>query len=230
MDRSWTKTHEKHTLACFHPNSNLEVSGIERFFISKHLLFSINKASKSMKWRFRSRGVWPSVLSFPYQVALLNGVVMGGGTGISVHVTFRVATENSVSFFCISCGTVPWITAKKVVVRREVVGYNVKAPLIVIVIFVGMSIHQQWFTWVGSVYMCIGRRRILTSAFISLKPLAIISILYVHEFSKSDLMRASCQLFAMPETAIGLHPDVGASYYLPRLPGHLGNFRLWLQG
>lgn len=26
----------------------------------------------------------------------------------------------------------------------------------------------------------------------------------------------------MPETAIALHPDVGASYYLPRLPGHLG--------
>ncbi|KAL2651438.1 hypothetical protein R1flu_019566 [Riccia fluitans] len=59
-------------------------------------------------------------------VALLNGVVMGGGTGISVHGTFRVATENS--------------------------------------------------------------------------------------------------LFAMPETAIGLHPDVGASYYLSRLPGHLGEY------
>ncbi len=29
-------------------------------------------------------------------------------------------------------------------------------------------------------------------------------------------------LFAMPETAIGLFPDVGASYFLPRLPGRLG--------
>jgi len=29
-------------------------------------------------------------------------------------------------------------------------------------------------------------------------------------------------LFAMPESAIGLIPDVGASYFLPRLPGALG--------
>jgi 3-hydroxyisobutyryl-CoA hydrolase len=57
-------------------------------------------------------------------VALLNGIVMGGGNGVSIHGKFRVATENT--------------------------------------------------------------------------------------------------LFAMPETAIGLHPDVGASYFLSRLPGHLG--------
>ncbi|XP_024384880.1 3-hydroxyisobutyryl-CoA hydrolase 1 isoform X1 [Physcomitrium patens] len=31
-------------------------------------------------------------------------------------------------------------------------------------------------------------------------------------------------LFAMPETAIGLHPDVGASYFLSRLRGHLGEY------
>jgi len=29
-------------------------------------------------------------------------------------------------------------------------------------------------------------------------------------------------LFAMPETAIGLFPDVGGSYFLPRLKGNLG--------
>ena len=31
-------------------------------------------------------------------------------------------------------------------------------------------------------------------------------------------------LFAMPETAIGLFPDVGGGYFLPRLTGKLGLF------
>lgn len=31
-------------------------------------------------------------------------------------------------------------------------------------------------------------------------------------------------LFAMPESAIGLFPDVGGSYFLPRLPGRIGIF------
>jgi enoyl-CoA hydratase len=31
-------------------------------------------------------------------------------------------------------------------------------------------------------------------------------------------------LFAMPETGIGLYPDVGGSFFLPRLPGELGMY------
>ncbi|KAK9202642.1 hypothetical protein WN944_017854 [Citrus x changshan-huyou] len=60
------------------------------------------------------------------QVSILNGIVMGGGAGVSIHGRFRVATENSV--------------------------------------------------------------------------------------------------FAMPETALGLFPDIGASYFLSRLPGFFGEY------
>ena len=31
-------------------------------------------------------------------------------------------------------------------------------------------------------------------------------------------------VFAMPETSIGLFPDVGGSFFLPRLDGSLGNY------
>ncbi|MCO5610949.1 hypothetical protein L7F22_065196 [Adiantum nelumboides] len=31
-------------------------------------------------------------------------------------------------------------------------------------------------------------------------------------------------VFSMPETTLGLHPDVGASYFLSRLPGYLGEY------
>ena len=64
-----------------------------------------------------------ATLSKPY-VAVLDGITMGGGAGVSVHGTFRIATENT--------------------------------------------------------------------------------------------------LFAMPECGIGLIPDIGGSYFLPRLPGKLG--------
>ncbi|GKV06211.1 hypothetical protein SLEP1_g18121 [Rubroshorea leprosula] len=60
------------------------------------------------------------------QVSILNGIVMGGGSGLATHGRFRVATENSV--------------------------------------------------------------------------------------------------FAMPETALGLFPDIGASYFLSRLPGFFGEY------
>jgi enoyl-CoA hydratase/carnithine racemase len=31
-------------------------------------------------------------------------------------------------------------------------------------------------------------------------------------------------MFAMPETAIGFFPDIGATFFLPRLPGHVGTY------
>ena len=45
----------------------------------------------------------------------------------------------------------------------------------------------------------------------------------------SDRVVAETALLAMPETAIGFVPDIGASYFLPRLPGWLG-FYLGLTG
>uniref|UniRef100_A0A5B7BW94 3-hydroxyisobutyryl-CoA hydrolase n=1 Tax=Davidia involucrata TaxID=16924 RepID=A0A5B7BW94_DAVIN len=84
-------------------------------------------------WRLGAKFFWKEFIlnylmatySKP-QVSILDGIVMGGGAGASIHGRFRVATENS--------------------------------------------------------------------------------------------------LFAMPETALGLFPDVGASYFLSRLPGFLGEY------
>ncbi|XP_042510728.1 3-hydroxyisobutyryl-CoA hydrolase 1-like isoform X2 [Macadamia integrifolia] len=84
-------------------------------------------------WKFGAKFFWTEyILNYVMatyskpQVSLLNGIVMGGGAGVSIHGRFRVATENSV--------------------------------------------------------------------------------------------------FAMPETSLGLFPDVGASYYLSRLPGLFGEY------
>jgi len=41
----------------------------------------------------------------------------------------------------------------------------------------------------------------------------------------SRRIAGSSTLFAMPETGIGFYPDVGGSYFLPRLPGKIG---VWL--
>lgn len=39
---------------------------------------------------------WTSMIYTPMQVALLNGITMGGGAGISIPGTFRVATDKTV--------------------------------------------------------------------------------------------------------------------------------------
>ncbi|KAL6557391.1 3-hydroxyisobutyryl-CoA hydrolase 1 [Orobanche minor] len=103
----------------------------------------INQVMPDMLLFFRAPGDWKSganisrkELTMNYvmatyskpQVSILNGIVMGGGAGASIHGRFRIATENT------------------------------------------------------------------------------------------------SELFAMPETALGLFPDVGASYFLSRLPGFFGEY------
>ncbi|CAI0411898.1 unnamed protein product [Linum tenue] len=41
------------------------------------------------------------------QVSILNGIVMGGGNGVTMHGRFRVATETSVMYFLFSFSFVP---------------------------------------------------------------------------------------------------------------------------
>lgn len=93
------------------------------------VVHSINKGS----WKVGTEFFWNEfILNYIIatygkpQVSFLNGIVMGGGAGVSIHGRFRIATENSV--------------------------------------------------------------------------------------------------FAMPETALGLFPDIGASYFLSRLPGYFGEY------
>ncbi|KAK3015581.1 hypothetical protein RJ639_006611 [Escallonia herrerae] len=89
------------------------------------------------------------------QVSILNGIVMGGGAGASIHGRFRVATENSVWLFYL---------------------HNV-------------------------IVVC----RLLLAPYVFIRDIFF-------------------KVFAMPETALGLFPDVGASYYLSRLPGFFGEY------
>ncbi|KAK6935001.1 Enoyl-CoA hydratase/isomerase domain [Dillenia turbinata] len=87
------------------------------------------------------------------QVSILNGFVMGGGAGVSVHGQFRVATENSI-------------------------------------------MDMAYFVFV-------------------------LLIVFVEQPRTNSSFN---EVFAMPETAIGLYPDVGGSYFLSRLPGFFGEY------
>ncbi|KAL5862468.1 hypothetical protein ACOSQ4_003764 [Xanthoceras sorbifolium] len=109
------------------------VKGIGRAFSAGGDVLGVVHAVKQSDWRSGAKFFYDefflNYLMATYtkpQVSILNGIVMGGGCGVSIHGRFRIATENSV--------------------------------------------------------------------------------------------------FAMPETALALFPDVGASYFLSRLPGFFGEY------
>ncbi|KAJ7950678.1 3-hydroxyisobutyryl-CoA hydrolase 1 [Quillaja saponaria] len=109
------------------------LKGKGRAFCAGGDVASVVRDINEGNWRLGAKFFWTeftlNYLMATYskpQVSILNGIVMGGGAGASMHGRFRVATENSV--------------------------------------------------------------------------------------------------FAMPETALGLFPDVGASYFLSRLPGFFGEY------
>ncbi|KAK2650927.1 hypothetical protein Ddye_018416 [Dipteronia dyeriana] len=117
-------------------NSNVKlviVKSIGRAFSAGGDVLGVVRAVKQGGWRLGAKFFYDefilNYLMATYtkpQISILNGIVMGGGCGVSMHGRFRVATENSV--------------------------------------------------------------------------------------------------FAMPETALSLFPDVGASYFLSRLPGFFGEY------
>lgn len=51
-------------------------------------------------------------------------------------------------------------------------------------------------------------------------PFLIINLLYSSKFC---LSMQNMQVFSHPEVQLGFHPDAGASFYLSRLPGYLGD-------
>ncbi|KAK3037678.1 hypothetical protein RJ639_030622 [Escallonia herrerae] len=171
-------------------------------------------------------------------VAILDGYTMGGGAGISLPGMFRVATdktvidvENTQCLFGWGRGRLdtppgkPHVHPQKVALKEQ----TEKASSYIISprdssLFVNYLASSR----TGNCIYEVSRESSLVVKKLNV-PQEVLSAAYRSCRSIGFEWQIEgppiAQVFSTPEAQMGFHPDAGASFYLSRLPGYLGNPR-----